>query len=165
MEWKRVPANCEYFVSDSGDVWDAVKRRIILPRPSGNGLQVFLRHPSRVVSPGRLVLEAFVGPCPDGMECCHWDDDQNNNVVSNLRWGTKSDNAMDRIRNGKYYDTKGEKNGMSRLTREQVIEARSLRKQDPRSWTWKALGMRYDVHKDTVRYAVKGTTWAHVETN
>src|SRR5699024_6464865 len=50
----------------------------------------------------RLVLEAFVGPCPDGMEACHWDDDKTNNHVSNLRWATQSDNMHDRVRNGRH---------------------------------------------------------------
>ena len=48
----------------------------------------------------RLVLEAFVGPCPDGMEACHADDDPANNHVSNLRWDTRQENMLDRSRNG-----------------------------------------------------------------
>lgn len=51
----------------------------------------------------RLVLEAFVGPCPDGMEGCHWDDDPDNNHVSNLRWATRSDNEFDKVRNGNHH--------------------------------------------------------------
>lgn len=47
-----------------------------------------------------LVLEAFVGPRPEGHHACHWDDIKTNNHVSNLRWGTLSDNAKDSIRNG-----------------------------------------------------------------
>jgi len=48
----------------------------------------------------RLVLAAFVGPRPDGMEACHNDGDPKNNVVGNLRWDTKSANARDRRRHG-----------------------------------------------------------------
>jgi hypothetical protein len=33
----------------------------------------------------RLVLEAFVGPCPPGYQCCHWDGVATNNRVENLR--------------------------------------------------------------------------------
>ena len=51
----------------------------------------------------RLVLAAFVGPCPDGMECCHWDDDPTNNHLSNLRWATTSANRNDQVRNGLHY--------------------------------------------------------------
>jgi len=48
----------------------------------------------------RLVLEAFVGPCPPGMECCHFDDNPSNNCLDNLRWGTRMENFDDRARNG-----------------------------------------------------------------
>lgn len=48
----------------------------------------------------QLVLEAFVGPRPAGMEACHWDDDPGNARLDNLRWGTRSTNAHDRTRNG-----------------------------------------------------------------
>lgn len=47
-----------------------------------------------------LVLEAFIGPRPDGMIGLHADDRPWNNHVSNLRWGTSADNAQDCIRNG-----------------------------------------------------------------
>lgn len=49
----------------------------------------------------QLVLEAFVGPCPPGMEGCHNDDDTQNNHLSNLRWDTRSANEIDAFRNGK----------------------------------------------------------------
>ena len=162
--WALIPLNQEYMVSSIGTVFDRVKQVIIEPRPNGNCLQMFLRNPRRIVTPGRLVLEAFVGPCPSGMECCHYDDNQRNNVLSNLRWGTKSDNAMDRVRNGLRYDTCGEQNGMSELTANNVLEARSLRNQNSRYWTWKRLGNRYNVCRHTARLAVLGKTWAHLET-
>lgn len=47
-----------------------------------------------------LVLDAFVGPPPDGMIACHWNDVPDDNRVENLRWGTPGDNRADMIRNG-----------------------------------------------------------------
>lgn len=47
-----------------------------------------------------LVLEAFVGPRPDGAFGRHIDDDRENNHLSNLRWGDRSDNSHDMVRNG-----------------------------------------------------------------
>jgi len=47
-----------------------------------------------------LVLTAFVGPCPAGMETLHEDGVRANNQLSNLRWGTRSENAKDKIRHG-----------------------------------------------------------------
>lgn len=48
----------------------------------------------------RLVLTAFVGPCPDGMQACHNDGDKSNNRLSNLRWDTPSSNTLDLVRHG-----------------------------------------------------------------
>jgi hypothetical protein len=48
----------------------------------------------------RLVLAAFVGPCPDGMYGLHWNDDRTDNRLANLRYGSLSDNMLDRKRNG-----------------------------------------------------------------
>lgn len=50
----------------------------------------------------RLVLEAFVGPCPEGQEACHWNDDAADNRLANLRWDTHSANTQDKLRNGNH---------------------------------------------------------------
>lgn len=48
----------------------------------------------------RLVSEAFI-PNPEDLPfVLHWDDNPRNNEVSNLRWGTRSDNMLDSVRNG-----------------------------------------------------------------
>lgn len=47
-----------------------------------------------------LVLEAFVGPRPNGMECCHRDGDRGNAALSNLRWDTRSANTKDAVAHG-----------------------------------------------------------------
>lgn len=49
-----------------------------------------------------LVLEAFVGPCPPGQECCHGNDIKTDNRLENLRWDTDSANSYDQVRNGKH---------------------------------------------------------------
>lgn len=49
-----------------------------------------------------LVLEAFVGPRPEGAMGLHWDDDPENNHLDNLRWGTRAENSRDSVRNGKH---------------------------------------------------------------
>lgn len=47
-----------------------------------------------------LVLEAFVGPCPPGMEACHNNGIPNDNRLTNLRWDTRLANMLDRITHG-----------------------------------------------------------------
>ena len=48
----------------------------------------------------RLMLEAFVSPRPDGMECRHLDGNSLNNTLENLRWGTKAENETDKFLHG-----------------------------------------------------------------
>lgn len=51
----------------------------------------------------RLVLESFVGPCPDGMEACHNDGNPHNNRLDNLRWDTHTENMYDVVRHGRHH--------------------------------------------------------------
>jgi hypothetical protein len=74
----------------------------------------------------KLVLEAFVGPRPDGHECCHGDGDPTNNCLSNLRWDTQLANYADKVKHGTH--CAGERNGRAKLTPEVVRAIRD----DPR---------------------------------
>lgn len=52
----------------------------------------------------RVVAAEFIGPQPfPGAIVRHLDDDKTNNHVSNLAWGTHSENAYDRVRNGHHF--------------------------------------------------------------
>lgn len=48
----------------------------------------------------RLVAEAFIGPCPEGLQTRHMDGNPENNNVENLRWGSAAENAKDKERHG-----------------------------------------------------------------
>lgn len=48
-----------------------------------------------------LVLEAFVGPRPEGQQACHNDGNNTNNRVENLRWDTPRENVADIKRHGR----------------------------------------------------------------
>lgn len=49
-----------------------------------------------------LVMEAFVGPRPPGMEVRHVDGDPLNANLSNLAYGTSSENKRDLLRHGRH---------------------------------------------------------------
>lgn len=53
-----------------------------------------------------LVLAAFVGSRPEGMECCHGDGMAGNNQLENLRWDTRSSNAKDAVKHGTNHHSK-----------------------------------------------------------
>lgn len=48
----------------------------------------------------RLVLAAFIGPCPEGLEVRHLDGNPKNNTLGNLTYGTRSQNRDDAYRHG-----------------------------------------------------------------
>lgn len=80
--------------------------KTITPRPTTRGhwaVRLFRGGRSKQYLVHRLVLEAFVGPCPPGCVLgLHRDDNPLNNTPANLYWGTHADNARDRLRNGRY---------------------------------------------------------------
>ena len=53
-----------------------------------------------------LVLEAFVGPKPVGMECRHLNGNPADNRLENLQWGTSSENSFDVVRHGNHHGAK-----------------------------------------------------------
>ena len=103
-EWRVIPrSDGKYYASNLGRV-RGTRGAVLNPQKTSSGsFQVsVLRDGRRCLQlVPRLVLEAFVGPCPPGMECCHRDDDPKNNRVDNLRWDTRSANRYDRVRNGR----------------------------------------------------------------
>lgn len=89
-----------------------------------------------------LVLEAFVGPRPEGLFGLHKDDDRSNNSLSNLYYGTSQQNWADRKRNGRYRPVYGDGAPRTKVSDAQVAEMRALRKD---GWTLKQLAAKYEV--------------------
>lgn len=170
----------DYRVGDDGSVWS---RRNAHHKRRANGKCCAFDGEWRRISPGkhpkkghllfqlwndqgvkafwghRLVLLAFVGPCPPGMEGCHFPDrNPENNRLENLRWDTKEANEADRIAHGT--DNRGSKHGMSKLTEELVREMRRL--YDSGACVQKALCDRFGVNASTVNSVVRRHTWKHV---
>lgn len=105
----------------------------------------------------RLVLEAFVGPCPEGMQACHYDDDSLNNHVDNLRWDTRAANVLDKLRNGKV--PRGEASGAAKLTRKQVLEIRDRYAAGEYSGP---LAKEFGVTVTSIRAISSGRAWKHL---
>lgn len=115
--WLQIPEWQDYYaVSDRGRVRSldrVVQRRTGPMRVRGGLLTLNRRGPAshiwvRLRRPGvarnayvhTLVLTTFVGPRPPGQEGRHKDDACSNNDLSNLCWGTRSENQQDAVRNG-----------------------------------------------------------------
>jgi hypothetical protein len=105
----------------------------------------------------RLVLEAFVGPCPEGMEGCHNDGNRLNNDLSNLRWGTRSDNRDDARKHGTM--SLGSRHPAAKLREEDIPAIRQLRDQGLFLWQ---IAERFGVSKSLIHLVLKGRNWKHV---
>src|SRR6516162_5295689 len=108
-KWKRVVGWPGYEVSDRGPVisFKWVPPLVIKPQVwrgrGGRGKPLAAvvtltsgRRIRRTFKVHRLVLEAFRGPRPAGMQCRHLDSNPLNNELKNLVWGTFAENWADR---------------------------------------------------------------------
>lgn len=113
----------------------------------------------RTIRLHKLVLEAFVGPCPPGMVCRHFPDrDPANNRLENLSWGTEKQNAADKEVHGT--SNHGERNHRAKLTTADVIEIRSLCKAG--MLTHAKIAAMFGVIQQTVSRIASGELWSRV---
>lgn len=106
----------------------------------------------------RLILEAFRGPCPEGLIGCHNDDDPSNNHFDNLRWDTKQSNVDDRKRRGGY--AVGSKHHGAKLTEADIPK---IFKMKAMGGTLKTIGAEFGVHFSIISDVLNRKTWKHVE--
>jgi len=102
----------------------------------------------------RAVLTAFVGPAPDGMQCCHADHDRTNNSLENLRWGSPRENTNDRLVSGKRLQ--GEACWKAKLTDEDAMQIATC------TGSRKDIAKRHGVSVSTVNQIKNGAIWSHV---
>lgn len=116
--WKDIPGyEGRYQVSDMGRV-RSLDRIITMPSRYGHPYQSPRK--GRVLRPGRmtqghmsvalgkhnsqtvhsLVMLAFIGPPPEGMEVCHNNGNPADNRLENLRYDSRSSNCIDAYRDG-----------------------------------------------------------------
>jgi hypothetical protein len=179
-EWKPVVSYEDYYeVSNMGRVRSLGREHEIPCRWGGTMIR---RLPPKILSPikktdgynyvglwedgdcktvavHRLVLETFIGPCPDGMECCHNNSNKTDNNIRNLRWDTRANNSLDRNE----YDggIRGEKNPGSKLTEKKVLAIRKLYKKT--KVKQKDLADLFGVTRESVSLIINGRRWGWLE--
>ena len=105
-----------------------------------------------------LILAAFVGPRPAGMESLHRDGNGTNNVPANLRWGTHSENVQDALRHGSHVSHPGSKNGRAILTEADIPTIRERLKSEFPA----AIARDYGVNRSTIQQIKRGQNWSHI---
>ncbi len=96
--WLAVVGCAGYAVSDAGRVYSFRQSGRYL-RPVATGYpRVNLGGRTRLIH--QLVLEAFVGPRPEGLVTRHLNGNPRDNRLANLRWGTHQENSADAMLHG-----------------------------------------------------------------
>lgn len=119
--WKQWPTDPRFTVGSDGTVI-GLSGKAIKPRFNQSGY-------ARIAinqSPGknkdfyihRMVLEAFIGPCPEGHEADHRNGIRSDNRISNLRWLSRAQNLARRK------NRFGESHPRARLSSEDVRRIR-----------------------------------------
>ena len=114
---------------------------------------------SKSVTVHSLVILAFVGKGPDGMDINHIDGDKTNNHVDNLEYCTHHKNMRHAIKSG-LLDNSGENHGQSKLTETQVLEIRA--RYEAGGIFQRELAKEYGVGYTTINYIVNRKNWKHI---
>ncbi len=168
--WKPVPGYVDYYeVSSFGRVRG-------LPRTLTNGAHL----KGRLLSPARkrkgyfqirlcmgqdhkwfgvhsLVLMAFVGPKPYGMECAHNNGNPSDNRLDNLRWDTRKGNLSDRERHRTLL--RGERNNFAKLSSDDV---RRVLKLHENGILGKDIADVMRVTPANISSIINRKTWSHI---
>jgi hypothetical protein len=144
-----------------------VKSRILKMHVGGQGyVRVILSHNSvsKMYQVHKLMLLSFLGKPPKGHVTRHLNGDPGYNKLFNLKFGTLSQNQLDRRRHGT--DQRGENNPTVKLSEKEVIEIRNtvlpMSELRVKRGSIKDLAEKFGVSKSTIRSIRSGKGWQHV---
>lgn len=163
--WRDIPGyEGSYQVSDMGRVrslprlvphgasYSRLKGRVLKPAPNRHGYQhLVLRKDGRNHDHEVhvLVASAFLGPRPDGdIQVRHLDGNRSNNTLTNLLYGTRSENQLD------LYDYRGYHH---KLTKADVVE---IREKLSVGRSGRSLAEEYGCSESNISAIKKGATYA-----
>ena len=106
----------------------------------------------------RLVLETFIGPCPNGCEANHKDGIKSNCKSSNLEWITHYENFVHALKLG-LYSRSGEKNTNAKLIEKDILEIRRLA---DLGINWHTIARNFSVTRANIYRVVNRLSWRHI---
>jgi hypothetical protein len=165
-EWKLIPGYLFYQVSNLGNI-----RRIgsthknsagFIPKftPGSDGRLRVTLYENGLQDKWcvhQLVMLAFKGATPQGMEIRHLDGDYQHNWLTNLEFGTHKQNGQDMSSHGAL--PRGSTHHQTKLVDEQVIE---IRRKAANGIPVNRIAKEYNLGTTTAHNIVKGVTWRHL---
>ena len=174
-EWRDVPGyERSYQVSNLGRVraldrkvyhkngfWTKRKEVALKQQISKDGYHTvgfWTRGKMRLFRVHRLVMLAFIGLCPDGLQVNHKNGIKTDNRLANLEYVTLNENMLHAAR--VMGVGVGERNGQAKLKAKEVIEIR--RQYHDKGRTLTRLSRQYGVHISTIYLIVNNKKWRHL---
>ena len=102
--WKSIPGHKHYEASNLGNIRSVGSRqggRILKKYLAKRGYEQVSLGRERKLYVHQIILLAFIGPRPEGMEARHLDGNRANNGLNNLKYGTRAENCADRLKHGR----------------------------------------------------------------
>lgn len=172
IEYRDIDGFPGYKIGNDGSVWSSwsthgvhpVSWKQMKPQPMARGKRagstISFHRGGKIHTKiiARIVLQAFVGQCPAGLEACHNDGDPSNNTPRNLRWDTHTANMQDMVRHGR--SARGERAGAAKVTDADVIWIRSMANED---MPVKDIAALCGLHPAHVSRIIHGAKWEHLE--
>ena len=166
-EWRTISHAEGYEVSSFGRIGSWLPRRNYAPETTERRIlklsvdkdgyartTLYIKGNPRFFRVCRLVAEAWHGSPEEGQVVRHLDGSRDNDIPSNLRWGTPKENSADSKKHGTA--RRGEDINTCKLSEEAVIE---ILKSDKGP---SELARQYGVTPGAISHIRKGRSWNHV---
>jgi hypothetical protein len=123
------------------------------------------------LSAHRLSYEFHIGKIPSGHLVCHKCDNPSCVNPDHLFLGTWKSNVDDMIQKGRRRDSKGTKNGKSKLTEKDILKIRKLYSKNDttiskysknQKYSTRWISQKYGVSQSLISGIVQGKRWSHV---
>jgi len=147
-----------YKVSDDGRVWSHKRNKVMRGSCRRGYRRICLTNKRRKKSYfiHKLLLIAFVGPNPEGMQTCHNNGIRDDNRLDNLRWDTPKNNEKDKLRHGTHQ--RGEKSANAKLTENDVRQITNLHQA---GMSHAAIARKVgDILPETIGLIIRGKNWS-----
>lgn len=173
MTKKTIPGFPDYAITKGGQVWSKPRKgsgcfekgKWLKSGKTKNGYFIVClcknkKTYSKYVH--RLVLKTYLKKRTGNVECCHNDGNKQNNDLSNLRWGTHSENIMDAVKHGTCsgLKAKGECHGKAKLTEDNVRIIIYMYRTG--LFLQKEIADIYNISNQSVSGIITKTTWRHL---